>query len=263
MPAAATSSTRRSTCCSSRPWPTGWSRCCSSSTRARSGSPTGCSTRSARRSPPPASAWSARCVPTAPGGSCPAVPGVPYDVEAHPFRVRSVLDGHVVSALARGARRPARSHRRASTAVRGGPGPGAGLRRDRGGRQRLAGAGAGALRGRRPRRVCCRGCATRRAGRRVGLDDPRRGARPRRPVDRRRPALARRPGRRAGGGAGPGRLARRQRRPGVVRGRPVPRQRPGQLARRAGRRDAQPGGPAVLVGAGAALRAYPEPDEPG
>ena len=34
----------------------------------------------------------------------PGCPGVPYDVRAHPFRVRSVLDGHVVSALARGAR---------------------------------------------------------------------------------------------------------------------------------------------------------------
>ena len=47
--------------------------------------------------------------------------------------------------------------------------------------------------------------------------------------------VARRPGRRAGGRAGAGRLARRQRRPGVVRGRPVPRERPGQLAGRAGR----------------------------
>ena len=154
MPAAADSSTRRSTCCSSRPWPTGWSRCSSSSTRpgerlaerlldaARRGVRRGRHPRrrrAARRRGPvvparlPGSALR-RARPTRSGsGRCSTGTWSPRSREELAARLAPIAGVAVAAAEAARARVPAYDA-------------------DRGGRQRLAGAGAGALRGRRPRR---------------------------------------------------------------------------------------------------------------
>ena len=79
------SSTRRSTCCSSRPWPTGWSRCSSSSTRAderladRLLDALGAAFAAAGIRVV-GSAAGRRCA----GGSCPACPGGPLRRAAPP-----------------------------------------------------------------------------------------------------------------------------------------------------------------------------------